>query len=105
MAGRISGYCRSRLTLRARSSHFYDLGILIASALIWRVCAHENRSGLAAILNVGGALHNFVFFAAGFLACKYELLERVHKFSPVGPVALALSLVGFVRFLPVPYVE
>jgi peptidoglycan/LPS O-acetylase OafA/YrhL len=94
----------ARSVLRTRSSRLYDAALMLASLLLWALCPQENREGPGAVFNIAGALHNFIFFAGGFYACKYGLMERVHGFLPVGPIALLLSVVGFVWLTWIPFV-
>ncbi|HTP38767.1 MAG TPA: acyltransferase [Steroidobacteraceae bacterium] len=72
-----------------------QLVVFAVLVLLWRIFPHTNRYGLAGFVNVGGALHNLVFFYSGILAARHDLPNRARHPEWGAVLLLALSVALF----------
>ena len=72
----------------------------VVGVVLWRIVPHKNFVGIAAFLNIGGALHNMIHFLLGCIVCRYEIHKRVTKahLNAAGPLALVLAVLLFFSF-------
>jgi len=90
----------ARLVLLS-SNKWVDLLLLGVFVGLHFLTEHHNTEGLLAVLNLGGVLHNFVYFLLGYLVCKYRanLIEDFRAlmiFTLIYAVNLVLYYYGFV---------
>ncbi len=83
------------ILLRDRGARPLDVVVLTGAVVCWACFRHEHRSGALAFLNIGGFLHNFVFFCAGFMVAKYGATLSTKHSRVVLVGWLAMSLAGF----------
>ncbi len=57
--------------LLSRKETIVDISIMLVSTLTYFYTSHENVEGALAFLNIGGVLHNYLFFFIGFVTYKY----------------------------------
>ncbi|MCP4114517.1 MAG: acyltransferase [Desulfobacteraceae bacterium] len=62
----------ARLSFCAETSIIKDSFIFSSSMLAYFYFGHRNVSGWESFLNVGGAMHNLIYFVVGALLCKYR---------------------------------
>ena len=84
---------------RDRDSITRDVLLFACGISLWFLFPHVNQHGYLSILNIGGALHNVVFFLTGFLMCKYDSSSGRYSGS------LALAAFACSVFLYVPAVN
>lgn len=83
-----------------------DSTIILVSIVGYFTFDHYNLTGWASILNIGGVFHNYIFFASGFMACKYSgewLLNS--RTALVSFLPLVAFTVGRFMQLPVFFLE
>lgn len=91
------------LFARYAKSSLANASVLIGGVCLWFWFPHAPREGILAILNIGGALHNWVFFFSGYLARNHLSPGRAWPMI-VGIVALSTSVSLYIFFGTVPAV-
>ncbi len=77
-----------------------DFSALFLFTLIHFLTQHENYEGVFALLNLGGVLHNFIYFLLGGLICKYRS-ELITEKNYIALFSLCfLVLVAIKQFIP-----
>lgn len=79
--------------LHKRMGAAHAVILLLASVGLYTQFDNTNLSGFSAFLNVAGVLHNFIFFACGFITDRFTLNSQVRK---CGVFCLPFSVLGFV---------
>jgi fucose 4-O-acetylase-like acetyltransferase len=85
-------FCIAPWTLTRNGSALTEACLLATGAGLSMSFPHVNQSGPLAFLNIGGVLHNFVFFALGFVACKHAWLTGFIQRRPLQLLAAMCSV-------------
>lgn len=84
----------SAIFLKEQKNSFYDLMLTIVATIFWFIFPHLNTDGVLSFFNIGGALHNIIFFIMGFVFCKYKIYKTKH-INTLGLFSFVLSIVLF----------
>jgi fucose 4-O-acetylase-like acetyltransferase len=74
----------------------YDTILFMISVFLWFTFPNNPGTSPLGILNIGGVLHNIIFFIGGFLICKYEL--HFVKFNNMNVVLTCVMSILFYNF-------
>jgi fucose 4-O-acetylase-like acetyltransferase len=81
-----------------------DTVLLVAACVMFFVFKHQQLDGVLAFMNIGGVLHNFIFFLFGVYVSKYcdgfVLKEKVSMWQAL-PFFLILPLVSLAEKTPI----
>lgn len=89
--------CAPALYASVRSRLLAAIAFLLAAMLWW--CCESSPKGLLRFLNVGGAVHNVIFFLTGLIVHRYGVISIFGTKRWLGPCALAGSL-GLFFWMP-----